>query len=236
MPDGKIKTYKHPDREKVVQYKPYVPQYQIHGVDPKVIQSGVVSGNIKIASPLPLSSDNPRSKRSAIRQPYATVGSPSPLGNGPVPNVGNNMEHTWSSVDGDIIDDISYDIDENHNLIDNNDTVSNEALGYQSGLTANDIDPQEQKTFMLEEDLSSLSKDNQDNTDKLLPVIVDLVDNSYLLIVSGVAICSGPLEEIQDQARALVFGEHELCDGNPISVDDIIILKKIRIKVGLFLE
>jgi hypothetical protein len=51
-----------------------------------------------------------------------------------------------------------------------------------------------------------------------------------------VPLCSGPKEEIEDQARALVFGEHEMCDGNPVPVDDIVILKRVKVKVGLFLE
>ena len=35
--DGKVKTYKNPERGKPAEYKPYVPQYQVEGVEPQNI-------------------------------------------------------------------------------------------------------------------------------------------------------------------------------------------------------
>src|SRR5512143_3135329 len=104
--NGKVKLIRNPDRNKPAPYKPYVPQYQVHGKDPQEYQGAVVPGGIKLARPSALPSDNPRSRRAPVRQPYADAGVTSPVGRGrgPVPNVGNNMEHTWSSVDGEIVD------------------------------------------------------------------------------------------------------------------------------------
>ena len=147
------------------------------------------------------------------------------------------MEHTWSSVDGnDIVDDLSGEVDPNHPMVDNNDYVTDEALGFQAGPLASQIakGPQGQVTF--EEEVQSHPVHSQDTAQDLVPILADLDDESFLLIVAGVPVCSGPKEEIQDQARALVFGEHEMCDGNPVPIDDIIILKRVKVKVGLFLE
>jgi hypothetical protein len=65
---------------------------------------------------------------------------------------------------------------------------------------------------------------------------MQLQEDDYLLLVDGTAICSGPMDEVQEQARGLVFGEHPLCDGEPIPVDDIVVIKRVKLKVGLFLE
>jgi hypothetical protein len=130
-------------------------------------------------------------------------------------------------------------------MIDNNDYVSDAALGYQSGPTAADIvsSPRNglrgeyQRAYppqAIEQEIEAVHRPA--DPEDLLPVLTDLDDEMYLLIVSGVPVCSGPKAEIEDQARALVFGEHEMCDGNPVPVDDIIILKRVKVKVGLFLE
>jgi hypothetical protein len=234
--DGKIKLIKNPDRNKPTAYKPYVPQYQVHGKEPQEYQGGAVAPGHQMTRPTSLPSDNPRSKRVPLRQPYAEV-APSPIGRGPVPNVGNNMEHTWSSVDGEIIDDLSNpEFDPNQQMIDNNDFVTETALGYQSGPTAADIFPHYQAYApqAIEQEIEAIHQPA--DPDDLLPVLTSLDDESYLLIVAGVPVCSGPKTEIEDQARALVFGEHELSDGNPVPIDDIIILKRVKVKVGLFLE
>ena len=232
--DKKVKTIRNPERDKPLVYKPYVPQYQIEGIEPKPYNGAIVPG-AQVARP---STDNPRLKRAPIQQPYAeaTV-SPVGTGRGPVPNVGNNMEHTWSSVDGEIVDDISNEgIDPNHPMIDNNDFVTDEAFGFRNGLTAADIQPQHrmQPPVALEQEVETVHRPS--NSEDLIPIVADLDEEAYLLIVSGTPVCSGPKEEIEDQARAFVFGEHEMCDGNPVPVDDIIILKRVKVKIGLFLE
>lgn len=240
--DGKVKTYKNPERGKPAEYKPYVPQYQVEGVEPAEYRGAVVPGGTQIARP---SADNPRGNvRPALRQPYAAVTtSPIGRGRGPVPNVGNNMEHTWSSVDGEIVDDLTGEaVDANEHMVDNNEFMSDQALGYQSGFTAEDIQgPMKRGNVVIETDYQPEPPREEaqvmtGDTEDLLSIVADLTDESYLLIVTGVPVCSGPKEEIEDQARAMVFGEHEMCDGNPIPIDDIIILKRVKVRVGLFLE
>jgi len=236
--EGKVKLIKNPERNKPAAYKPYVPQYQVHGKEPQEYHGGAVAPGHQLARPTSLPNDNPRARRAPVRQPYAeAVPSPIGRGRGPVPNVGNNMEHTWSGVDGEIVDDLSNpEFDNQQQMIDNNDFVTEAALGFQSGPTAADIAPNYQvfPPSAIEQEIEAIHRPADPND--LLPVLAELDDESYLLIVAGVPVCSGPKEEIEDQARALVFGEHELSDGNPVPVDDIIILKRVKVKVGLFLE
>lgn len=243
MSNGKIKVYKNPEREAKENYKPYVPQYQLRGMEPEEHKSSTTTV-IGIRPKTDLPSDNPRAPKPPIRQPYAeAVSSPVGRGRGPVPNVGNNMEHTWSSVNEEIVDDLTGNsaLDPDHEMIDNNEFVTAQALGLKEELPMLDeiAHPSQKifnpKTFLSQDELNRVMK-TQESQDDLFSIVQDLEENAYLLIVNGVAVCSGPFEEIQDQARALVFGEHELCDGNPIPAEDLVILKRAAIKVGLFLE
>lgn len=216
----KVKIYKNPARSEQEQRKPYTPQYQLMGVDPEEYKSAIAPNVQVAAAPVVAStaSDNPRIRKPGIRQSYAeTTDSPIGRGRGPVPNVGNNMEHTWSSVDGEIVDDVA--LDGNHPMIDNNEFVSTEALGVGK-----------KQTFTLPPTTVT------PEVDEVLSILYTLTEGDYLLLVNGVAVCSGPVSDIQEQARLLVFGEHEMCDGNPIPVDGIVVVKRIPIKVGLFLE
>jgi hypothetical protein len=63
-----------------------------------------------------------------------------------------------------------------------------------------------------------------------------LNDNDYVLIVNETIISIGSFEEIQANVGDLVFGEHKLCGGESIPIENILVLKKVNIKVGVFLE
>jgi hypothetical protein len=252
--NGKVKVYKNPERQRTVAYKPYVPQYQQMGVEPEEYRSPLAPG-YSIPKPAPGSKDNPRAPRAHIRrqQPYAeAVPSPIGRGKGPIPNVGNNMEQTWSSVDGEIIDDIS--VDTSQPMVDNNEFVSAAALGLPEDsvleIQEEEVEPEEElptldevanpppkkftseeKTFLTENELHNALKEEYTTT-----VLKQLEEEEFLLLVNGDAVCSGPSDYIQEQTRAMVFGEHELYHGNPVPVDDIVVLKRVKIKVGVFLE
>jgi hypothetical protein len=246
---GKVKLYKNKARvNQPTSLKPYVPQYQLMGVEPEELHGKSEVSIPPIVNRISLPKDNPRAPRSLIQQPYAeTVPSPIGRGRGLLPNVGNNMEQTWSGVDNEIIDDI--ELDPNHPMIDNNEFVSATSLGLPEGTAEDMVEVEEEdlpefqaqstfpvddtvkKTFLTENELQDALKEEY-----LLTVLQQLEEEEYLLMVDGVSVCSGPLDEVQLQTRALVFGEHPLCDGNPIPIDDIIVLKRVKIKIGLFLE
>lgn len=218
MSNGKIKTYKNPDRNKTLAYTPYVPQYAILGIDPVPIQGsmGQITKIVQTAQE-PLPRDNPRAPRAAIRQPYAeAVASPLSAGKGFLPNVGNNVEQTWSSLDGAIIDDLDFE--------ENIDTE-----------TFIPVTPSPQpvtKAFLTKDDLKEVINVEESTYHYLQ----SLDEGDYILFISGGPICSGDLETIQSEAKSLVFGDHLLCDGNPVPIDDILVVKRVKLKVGLFLE
>jgi hypothetical protein len=242
MTQGKVKLYRNPERKKPDNMSVHTPFYQQAGIEPQQYVSPTApsyhSGQPRKA---PLSTDNPRAPRPAFRQPYADP-SPSPVGRGRglLPNVGNNLEQTWSSVDGNIIDDLSENFDPNAIVVDNNDYVSAEALGLppegeelaaEVEEVADEPAPEE---IMIKSERTLIAGDLQNET--LINVIQQLEEDEYLLMVEGECICSGSLEDVQTHARGLAFGEHPLCDGQPVPIDNILVLKRVPVKVGLFLS
>src|SRR5208282_1012301 len=180
------------------------PNYISEGIEPAQLQVSKLGGNaIAVARPKPLPLDNPRAKRPIIRQPYATS-APSPVGRGSLPNVGNNVEQSWSSVDEQIVDDLSEPIDPNRPMIDNNEIMTEQSMGYQSGFDATTLQqsPVMSGTVVIDRVAQSPQKDN--TGDNLFLVVSDLQADSFLLIVQGVPICSGPLLEIEEQVETMV--------------------------------
>lgn len=259
-----VKLYKNPERTRPTNLKPYVPQYQLMGVAPEEYNSPT-SATFRIeaatkphmgsrnqqgvhpakSGATPVVSDastNPRMPRPVMRQPYAeAVQSPIGRGRGLLPNVGNNMEQTWSSVDGEIIDDLPADFaQEEQEMVDNNDFVSDAALGLSGQNPVEVLEVEEEpakqavpveKTFLTENELQEALTEEY-----LSAVLKQLKEDEYLLLVDGHAVCSGDLQAVEDQTRALVFGEHPLCGGDPMPIEDIVVLKRAKLKVGLFLE
>lgn len=242
--DKKVKVYKNPARNRPESHTPYVPQYQLMGVEPEEYKSPLAPGYKPPVATHP-QKENPRSPRPMIRQPYAeAIPSPVGRGRGLLPNVGNNMEQTWSSVDGEIVDDISQPVD-SHQLIDNNEFVSAAALGLPEEMVEEELPQLDEvahpprKQFTAEQPQSFLTQDQLQealNQDELVGIIKQLEEDDYLLLVGGQAVCSGSQEQVEEEARSLIFGEHEAFGNNPVSIDDIIVIKRTKIKYGVFLE
>src|ERR1700686_2770386 len=125
MSNDKVKFYKNPNRNEVNSVKPYVPQYKTIGLTPPEFQNSETG---------PVTSVNAQTiLRSSARVPYAeTMSSPVGRGRGLLPNVGNNIEQAWPSVDGNLMDDLQLDLDQV--MVDNNEMVSAKALGIEESL------------------------------------------------------------------------------------------------------
>ena len=218
------KILKNPARStKKEVYTPYVPQYKMWGVEPipakddspfknagkPVIVNGNKSMN-KQETKLKLKPLATPITKSNV--PYAETISVMDK-NASLPNVGNNIESVWNSVDNNmVIDDISH-IDSEAQMIDNNDYYTDEALGISTEET------------IMQEQVSEITSEN-----------IDLNEDEYLIAIEGTVISSGPLDMIENAVKALIFGEHELCGGKQIPIEDIIVLKRVKIKMGVFIN
>lgn len=210
MSENKVKLYKNPSRKENAEYKSYVPQYQLLGIDPVEFKSSTVPVDTKISQN---SQDNPRIKEIGFQKKFDTSDVPNTQIN--LPAVGQNREHTWAGVDGDIIDDLEV-IDVKSKMIDNNEYLSEEALGHKEQVKTNTTVPSTEADLLI-----TLSK---------------LEDKNYIILVDGTVVSSGTLEHVEKEAELLAFGDHPICDGEPIPVNELLIIKKIPIKIGLFLE
>jgi len=232
MSNDKVKIYKNPARkieDSDAVRQTYIPQYQILGVTPKDSEERTLPSNVLIARGGSSDNDNPRTRKLSVRQPYVEtviLNNESSV-TGTIPNVGNNMEQGWSYIDNEMVDDISGQVigklDDSHPMIDNNDYVEMPGLPLRE-----EIPQDEQKQFMTVQELTEVIDDSC--------MFSKIQDDSYILFVSGTIIAVDTMEKIQSIASSLIFGEHPLCDGQAIPIEDIVVLKKIKLKVGLFLE
>lgn len=218
-----VKLFKNSERNSSEIQKKYVPHYQLMGIMPEEISgSGMTESSILIKSnPLPLT--NPRNRRSLAREasPYVETMIPPLIKNSTVPNIGNNVECAWSSIDGEIVDDISQLEDANHPMIDNNEFVTSKALGIN--------DEEVTKTYLTEEELK-----NTITTDANICNIPSIKEDEYILFINDNIINIGAHESIQEEVKSLVFGTHK--DYEILPIENISVLKKIKIKIGVFLE
>lgn len=224
---AKSNFFRNPLRGEKKPYQAYTPQYVIKGLKPEFHSSALIPEETQdqLTRHAPVKSyDNPRMRpppHVTRNVPFAEIpAGPSPLGDGPLPNIGNNVENTWASVDGEVFDDMGDDhadpvpLDPSQPMIDNNtDDFQN----------WHNIPSKIKKAPNYQENKSQT---------------FNIKSYDYVLLVDGEVISTGFQDEIQEEVRALVFGEHPLCQSydNAITPDDIIVLKKVKIKVGVFIE
>ena len=60
-------------------------------------------------------------------------------------------------------------------------------------------------------------------------------DNKYILVANKEIIFIGSLRGVEEEVRKVFYEEHSLCKSG-ITVDDLVVLKKIKINVGVFLQ
>lgn len=213
--------FKNPAREQNQKHKPYVPQYKIRGLEPEYIASATVPETMNRVQSMrqapPRSNENPRLRPPpsiSNNVPYAEL--PNEVINfGSIPNVGNNIENSWGPNDEffDVDENLTKDIPQQL-LIDNN---QYDNANYANIPEALEAPPTERNLSVYEEYEIAEPKD-------------------YILVVKDNVISHGSLKEIEKEVKLLVFGEHPLCSKNEIATDDIVVLKKMKIKVGVFIE
>lgn len=213
-----IKFYKNPHREEVEAPKKVELQYEKLGITPLPV-SGAISGHVMV-----FKKENqvePKPMQHSV--PYAEAVEVTPIKSGQLPNIGLR-DNGWSSLNLDLSEEIIEDFDPSK-IIDNNDYVDVPELSDAGNRIASTIQTLESESQKM------------DSYPDLLGTLYDLEESSYLLIVNGMPICSGPLDEIQQEATSFVFGDHELCkEEGPIPLENIMIFKKAKVKVGLFFE
>jgi len=62
----------------------------------------------------------------------------------------------------------------------------------------------------------------------------DIKSNEYILMIYGKIIETGPISMIEELISSIVYGEHPSL--KDISLDDMVVLKRVSIKFGVFLD
>lgn len=220
------KFYENPQREKSqkssVVYKPYVPQYQVHGIERD--ETYALTDRRRFGNQKPvLVKGNPNmfsgNEHISRNVPFAET-SVMPQRTSNIPNVGNNIENMWAATDNEIIDDIGLEIDESAPMIDNNDFIDIEEVAVQ-----------EHQRYA-----PTASAPAQHTVSEAASLPITLQDDEYLLAVGETIIATGPLNFIEGEVKDLIFGDHVLCEGQAIPADELMVLKRVKIKVGVFIN
>lgn len=133
----------------------------------------------------------------------------------------NPPQEVFSSIDG-----INLDIDGNEitfesgHIIDNNDFVD-----FRYG----DIDNRAHDNDLLDEAFPNYDpiEPEEQNTPQV---------GEYILMVLGKLITSGNIDKIEKQVRDIMYGDSDVFKGKEISINDIVVLKRVEIKVGIFVS
>jgi hypothetical protein len=138
-------------------------------------------------------------------------------------------EHVSDDVPFIGIDDTVYDhnsnqitLDPNAEMIDNNDYIF-DTHSYMPPQMASQKNPSKRTPPPL----PSMA---EPETSKPTPQIGD-----YLLMVNGKLILSSSIGDVQQKVKDILYKEDEEFSGQNISIDDIVVLKRIDIKVGVFI-
>ena len=122
-------------------------------------------------------------------------------------NVGNNHDHVWTSIDGTYFDENGNEV----KLDPNQKMIDNNYIDEEIPVIKNKKAPQ---------------KKNKTN-DKIEP-------GDFILMLSGKIVTTGTIEHVQNEVAKIIFNEET--DIHNVDLEDIVVLKRIKIKVGVFLE
>lgn len=210
---SKEKIYRNPERGNDKPPAPYKPQYKIYGREPVMAGESNPPFVAKVVSP---------PKNIGNNVPFAETTSPT-FEHGKLPNVGNNVENTWAGMDSiSMEEDQETEMSNDHSMIDNNDFVE---IPKSNSPILNRMNKVEQ---LLRQ---SSEKQEQYSFNKILS---SLKSDDYILLIKGQVFAIGPLAPIQEEVSSLVFDE-KLSAMNA-TMDDVVVLKNVHIKVGVFLE
>lgn len=200
-------------------YKPYKPQYKELGITPVAYTPRQVppQPQTKQASPMTMAFASKRRETQSVvpptpNVPYAEPGLPA----NQLLNIGNNIENSWSSASHITPNSFSTvednaPIDHNHPMIDNNfEVFANQPLQMRPPLRVEEVS----------EPISHMEV----STTQITPAV-----GEYVLLVGSDVMAIGDTQTIQEAAWALLTESETL-------PDDIVVLKRININIGVSLS
>lgn len=182
------KIYKNPKRDAAPKFNPYVPQYKVLGKAPEQVNFANAPNQSQVTHHAPiLVRETPRGRVTPTVTPPKSVPYAQPsqfvLGNN-MPNVGNNMETSWASVDGVTLDEDEVEIVDQE-MVDNN-------------LDDDDNYGEIPETLPLPPDTEvNLPSDEETSS-----------QDEYILFVDNQMLGGGSLELVENGVRELIFEQN----------------------------
>lgn len=231
-----VKYVKNPMRGKTAPFKPYVPNWKERGIEPTdgftdrpVSQA---TNNTALSQRRPFVAKVIHKKPEVVSNkiPYAEVGQDIKIIT-TSPNVGSDNEwfEDFSVVEGQS----NLQLDQDQEMIDNNEIVS-----YASSTLPF---VQRPTNIQLEYAGQPIQLPTEESVQE---EVIEIVESSfanvesgqYILMIDDQTISIGEMAEVEAEVSALIFGEHPLFQDQAITTDRIVVLKRVPIKVGVFLE
>ena len=217
MTDTKPKYFSNPLRKVEKPYTPYVPHYQMKGIQPAEVggaqidtKSNPTPNRVNIITAMP----GPQRTTPTIvsrNVPYASL-TQSNFGSSPgfipLPNNGNNIEQTWN---GDLVEE-SVQLSDADEIVDNNEFIDIESLQIPSK-----FDDQANENPSLENESGEM--------------VISI--GEFVLLVDGNVMIVGSQEEVQEAVQAILFGEFPGVGQK--NMDDLIVLRRVEVKAGVFI-
>lgn len=211
---SKVKFYSNPQRNSVAKPERYVPHYQVQGINPAYMRGVPGGSNVALSNNQPVvnPSDNPRTRPDPMALPYATDGSYENDYDFYDDAHGNDFIPNVGNVDNSW----NYDPKVQNNIVDDIDIDVDESA-YEERIEATHSH-QEESLPETDLPLNASSKDD------------------YVLIFEDSILKVGDLSSMEPIIHSLLNGTHDLSIGKKVTVDDVILLKRVKIKFGLFFE
>ena len=230
----------------------YIPQYKEHGVEPIHMPAREVPPGTKLPFASQFSNQRREAATAAVAG-YSNVPYASPVAHANpfthIPNIGNNVD--WAAqIDSarDWEEDTSLDL--NHPMIDNNFNDPNNWSAVPAMLPQPPsgfapykaeeaptrpplrIDPANAQTrTRVFKNKNYFEPPRPETTQASNPAV-----DEYVLMVMGEVIATGNLNDVQAQVSSLVLQEHPLSRDSAIPIDDIVVLKRMKIVAGVFIK
>lgn len=230
------KLFKNPQRRNAENgnYVPYTPQYQEMGVKPQALGFEQQVVPPFAAYLLPKTKQAPKKIPAPQNVPYAEVGSNSISLPGQFVNSGNNMENSWSSVDGASMDENGdfIEMNESDMVIDNNEfdqnNWSNVPIAYHAPINEKQILPKQIQQKQAREE------EEDERTPVFLTNIEPVPYGEYVAMMGIEVVSVGSLEDVQEVVSEVLLGNHP--NYSAVSPDEISVFKRMKVKIGVFLE
>lgn len=58
----------------------------------------------------------------------------------------------------------------------------------------------------------------------------------FLLLISGKAVMSGTFSEIENRVKLIMYNEDPSFSGEKLSINDMVVLKRVNVKAGIFID